>query len=97
MYFSVPPNRRRQGLYKRFIKSLETCNQYGMLWIDGVEDDYLRNWLQDWDYLRRDRSFYKIIGAPLSAFRQEIIERELEEFEQAVSSIKRLRCWVKRK
>lgn len=96
MYFSVPPNRRREGLYKGFVKSLESFSQYGVLWIDGVETAYLQTWLLGWGYRRRDNSFYKIVGEPVSVSRQEAIDREIEEFQRAVSSERQLRCWVKR-
>jgi hypothetical protein len=95
MYFSVPPNRCREGLYKRFVKSLESFSQSGMLWVYGVETSFLQIWLHDWDYFRRGNSFYKIIGPPLPALKQEDIDREIEESQQAACSTKRLRCWVK--
>ena len=95
MYFSVPPKHRRQGLYKNFVSTLESFDQYGMLWIDEVETNYLRSWLDGWGYLRRDNSFYKVIGAPIPASRQEAINDELEQFERAISSDKKFRCWVK--
>ena len=66
-----------------------------MLWIDGVETDYLQSWLHGWDYLQRDNSFYKIVGEPVPALKQEAIDKEIEEFKRAVSSEKQLRCWVK--
>ena len=66
-----------------------------MLWIDGVETAYLQSWLHGWDYLRIDNSFYKIVGEPVAALRQEAIDKEIEEFKRTVSSKKQFRCWVK--
>lgn len=101
MTIEIPENRKRQGLYSRFLETLDNTVSYGVRYhaatgADWLADRHRRHGYVEVNNGRVAPSFYKIVGEPtILSDEEKCLHRDLQSRMESYFTGKRIRSCSK--